>query len=120
MLYVKCISILSLKKRMALKANLNHFLDEEGNVLELTEQAKKVFNFLTKVVSSVSKNIKQALTDVDLKCHTRADEVSCEGNINARCIAMDMIEWHCDTCEASGTISNWQGSMWDKQERTIH
>ncbi|OUS26238.1 hypothetical protein A9Q98_11000 [Thalassotalea sp. 42_200_T64] len=105
---------------MALKANLRHFLDEEGNVLELTEQAKTVFKFLSKIVSSVSENIEQPLIDVDLKCNTRADELTCGGSIEARCIAFGIIEWHCDSCEASGTISNWQNSMWDKQERTIH
>lgn len=105
---------------MSLKVDLRHFFDNKGNVLELTEQAKTVFKFLTKIVSSVSKSIDQPLIDVDLKCNTRADELSCSGSIEARCIAIGMIEWHCDTCEASGTISYWQGSVWDKQERTIH
>lgn len=105
---------------MALKADLRHFLDEKGNELDLTEQANTVFKFLTQVVSSVSQNIEQPLIDVDLKCNTRSDEVSCEGDIEATCIAIDMIEWHCDTCEASGTISNWQGSQWDKEKRIIH
>ncbi len=107
-------------KSMALKADLRHFLDEEGHVLELTDQAETIFKFLIKIVSSVSKNIEMPLINVDLKCTTRADELSCEGSIEARCIAIGMIEWHCDTCEASGTISNWQGSLWDKQEHTIH
>jgi len=105
---------------MTLKVDLRHFIDEKGNVLTLTEQAKKVFQFITKIVTSVSENIEQPLIDVDLKCNTRADELSCEGSIDAKKIAFDMIEWHCDTCEASGTISNWQASIWDKQERIIH
>ncbi|ALO33497.1 hypothetical protein CMT41_01260 [Colwellia sp. MT41] len=105
---------------MALKANLRDFLDEEGNVLELTEQAKTVFKFLTKIVSSISENIEQPLIDVDLQCNSRADELFCLGGIAATGIALGLIEWHCDTCEASGTISHWQGSLWDRQERTIH
>ncbi|GAW96871.1 MULTISPECIES: hypothetical protein [Colwellia] len=105
---------------MALKANLRDFLDEEGNVLELTEQAKTVFKFLTKIVSSISENIEQPLIDVDLQCNSRADELFCLGGIAATGISLGLIEWHCDTCEASGTISHWQGSLWDKQERTIH
>ena len=105
---------------MALKADLRHFLDEEGNELELTEQAKIIFKFLTKIVSSVSENIEQPFIDVDLKCNARADGLSCEGDIKATSIEIGMIEWHCDTCEASGTISNWKGSMWDNQKRTIH
>ncbi len=105
---------------MTLKVDLRHFLDEEGNALALTEQANTVFKFLIKIVSSVSQNIEQPLIDVDLKCNTRADELSCQGSIEATSIEIGMIEWHCDTCEASGTISNWQGSKWDKQKRTIH
>jgi hypothetical protein len=105
---------------MALKVDLRHFLDEEGGVLALTEQAKTVFKFITKIVSSVSDNIEQPLINVDLKCNTRADELSCEGSIEATAIAITIIEWHCDTCEASGTISNWQASMWDKQKPTLH
>lgn len=105
---------------MALKADLRQFLDDEGNVAELTEQAKTVFKFLIKIVSSVSENVEQRQIDVDLQCKTRANEVSCRGSIEASCIEVGNIEWHCDTCEASGTISNWQGSMWDKQQRIIH
>jgi len=71
-------------------------------------------------VSSVSENIEQPLIDVDLKCNTRAGGLSCVGSIEAECIAIGMIEWNCDRCEASGTISNWQASIWDKQARTIH
>jgi phage host-nuclease inhibitor protein Gam len=105
---------------MALKADLRDFFDDEGNELALTKQAKRVFKFLTKIVSSVSENIEQLIIDVDLRCNSRADELSCEGSIEATCISTGMIEWHCDTCEASGTISNWQGSLCDKQKRTIH
>jgi phage host-nuclease inhibitor protein Gam len=105
---------------MALKADLRQFLDDEGNVAELTDQAKTVLRFLTKIVLSVSENIEQRLIDVDLQCKTRADEVSCSGSIEASCFEVGNIEWHCDTCEASGTISNWQGSVWDKQKRILH
>ena len=105
---------------MVLKANLRQFLDENGNVLALTEQAKTVFNFLSHIVSSVSEDIEKPLIEVDLKCSARGDDLSCEGGIEATCIAIDMIEWHCDSCEASGTISHWQGSLWDNQKRTLH
>ena len=44
---------------MALKADLKQFLDENGNELALTEQAKTVFKFLTKIVLSVSENIEK-------------------------------------------------------------
>lgn len=105
---------------MALKVNLKQFLNEEGEVAELTDQAKVIFNFLSKIVLSVSQNIEQPLTFVDLKCNTRAEGLICEGSIEASSINNHMIDWHCDSCEVSGTISNWQGSLWDKQKRVIH
>jgi hypothetical protein len=115
---------------MTLKVDFRRFLDEEGNVLALTEQANTVFQFLSKIVSSVSQrslshetvspNREPALIDVDLKCNSRSDALSCPGDIEASSITIGIIEWHCDTCKAAGTISNWQASKWDKQKRTMH
>lgn len=105
---------------MILKVDFKQFLDEKGDLLVLTEQATRVFTFLSKIVLSVSENIEQPLIEVDLNCNSRGTELSCDGSIEASCIALNKIEWHCDTCEASGTISNWKGSMWDMQQRTIH
>jgi hypothetical protein len=109
-----------IEKRMVLKVDLRQFLDDEGKKVSLTEQAVMVFNFLIKIVLSVSNNIEQRLIYIDLECNTRAEQLSCEGSIEASCTAIDMIEWHCDTCQASGSISHWQGSLWDKQKRIIH
>jgi hypothetical protein len=105
---------------MILKVDFKQFLDEKGDLLVLTEQATRVFTFLSKIVLSVSENIEQPLIEVDLNCNSRGTELSCDGSIEATCIALNKIEWHCDTCEASGTISNWKGSLWDMQKRTIH
>jgi hypothetical protein len=105
---------------MTLKADLKDFLDEDGNILTLTEQAKTILKFLSKIVSATSQNIGQQLIHLDLKCNTRASGLSCKGNIEAKSCDKVTIEWQCDTCQASGTISNWQGSIWDKQKPTIH
>ncbi|ASP48960.1 hypothetical protein [Cognaticolwellia beringensis] len=105
---------------MTLRTNFRHFLDEEGKVLALTEQAKIVFKFLSKIVLSVSENIEHPLIQLDVKCNTRATALTCEGSIEATCSAFDTIDWHCDSCEASGTISNWYGSQWDRQARILH
>ncbi|MBA6328302.1 hypothetical protein H4J46_10185 [Colwellia sp. MB02u-6] len=110
---------------MVLKTDLRHFLDEEGKLLTLTEQAKTVFEFLSKIVSSISECIAQPIVDIDLvavnlKCNTRAEQINCQGDIEASCINIGLIEWHCDSCKAAGTISNWQGSLWDKQQHIMH
>jgi len=64
---------------MILKVDFKQFLDEKGDLLALTKQAKRVFKFLAKIVLSVSKNIEQPLIEVDLDCNTRGTELSCEG-----------------------------------------
>ncbi len=112
---------------MALKVDFRRFLDEEGKVLTLTKQAKTVFEFLAKIVLSVSQqstgpNIEQLFIEIDLKCSSRADELYCIGNIEASYSSdnISIIEWHCNTCEAAGTVTNWQVSQWDKHKRTMH
>ena len=105
---------------MPLKVDFRIFLDDIGNVTDLTKQAKTVFNFLSQILLSVSADINQPITHIDLKCSTRSDELTCEGFIDGTFTESGKIEWNCDTCEASGNISNWQGSTWDKQKRIIH
>jgi len=110
---------------MALKVDLRIFLDEKGKVLTLTEQANKVFTFLSKIVLSVSghpttPSKTEKFIGIDLPCKSRADELYCTGSIEAVCHATSIINWHCDTCKAQGSISHWQGSIWDKQKRILH
>ena len=105
---------------MTLKANFSHFLDEGGKVLSLTEQASTVFTFLKKIVSAVTLDIEQPIIEIDLQCCTRASGLTCKGSIDASCKDLTIIHWHCDNCEASGTIANWQGCKWDNRKPTIH
>ena len=109
---------------MALNVDLRDFLDEQGNVVELTELAERVFTFVIKIVSAISASSATHGThsnvEVNLQCNTRAPQLSCDGRIEAKCNTSDVIEWHCDTCTASGTISHWKTSLWDKQKRVLH
>jgi len=112
-------------ENMTLKVDLRQFLDEKGNLLLLTEQASTVFKFLSEIVLSVSQEsgvhtIEQPFNSVNLRCSTRGFALSCLGDIEARTSSSGTIEWHCDTCEAAGTILNWQGSLWDMQKSTLH
>lgn len=107
---------------MALNVDLRTFLDEQGHVVELTEQAEMVFLFLVSIISAVSKKHLDVdeLMPVDLACNTRAHHLSCSGNIEAGGSKNGTIEWQCDTCEAAGIISHWQATNWDKQRRVFH
>lgn len=105
---------------MALITDFSVFFDEQGNVVELTEQAKPIFKFIKEIVATVSADINAGLINTDLKCNSRAKGVSCEGHIDATHTDIGFIRWQCDTCEASGKISHWQGNMFDNQKRVLH
>lgn len=105
---------------MTLKANFSQFFDEKGKELTLTEQASTVFTFLKKIVSAVTLEIEQPVIEVDLQCKTRACGLACDGSIDAYCHDKTIIHWHCDICQATGTITKWQGSLWDNRKPTIH
>jgi hypothetical protein len=105
---------------MSLEVDFSRFLSVDGNVLELTEQASTVFRFLTMIISSASQNIEEPIICIDLQCNTRAIGLACSGYIEATSNTYGIIEWYCNICEASGNISNWQGTTWDKQPHTIH
>ncbi|MCP4991030.1 MAG: hypothetical protein GY928_34770 [Colwellia sp.] len=71
---------------MALHVDLRDFLDDEGKIVTLTQQAQTIFKFITKIILTVSKECspiknEQAAIDVDLKCNTRANSISCTGHI---------------------------------------
>ncbi len=105
---------------MSLITDFSIFFDDAGNLVELTEQAKPILKFLKTIVATVSADIDKPIVNVDLKCSSRADGLLCEGYIDGSHVEHGFIEWHCDTCEVFGRISNWQGSMYDKQKRMLH
>ncbi len=105
---------------MALIANLRHFLDEDGSIPELPDAAMKLVGFLTRIVSTVSKEAEEPIVDVDIKCCERSNELSCDGYIEAWVSDNMDIQWCCNTCDENGVISNWHGSQWDHHDKTVH
>jgi hypothetical protein len=105
---------------MTLKVDFRIFIDDKGNVTNLTDQANTVFKFLAKIVLSVSADISTPIINVDLQCNTRSNELLCDGSIDATLDQTGIILWSCDACEANGEISYWQGTWWDKQKRMLH
>jgi len=61
---------------MALKTDLQHFLDDKGQVVELTVQAKMIVNMMTKFVMMVCNSFKKPLANVDAKCRVRDKKIN--------------------------------------------
>ena len=87
--------------------DLTHFLDEKGAIAHLPTPARRLAEFLGRVVAAAS-----APAAIDA-----AGECCCnkcrKGIVIAQIAPDDAIEWFCERCGQEGRISNWRRSFWD-------
>jgi hypothetical protein len=97
--------------------NMQHFLDENGNIPEsMPYEAKALASFQALVVDAATQN---GLTDLTILTDLRCFEKGCEGKIMIEGVLSDnRIQWHCDEyeCEMGGIISDWQGTKFDNMK----
>lgn len=88
--------------------DLNHFLDEKGVIAPMPAPARRLAEFLGRVVAAAS-----APAAID---ETGSGECRCnrykKGSVIAEIAPDDAIEWFCESCGYDGRISNWQRSFW--------
>ena len=106
---------------MVLITNIRHFLNENGEVPELNPEAMALFKFLTAVIETASAAYDQPLSFADINCRTVNDGEACDGDIE---VWIDpeshIIGWECLECGAEGTISDWEGTQWDRRDYVRH
>ncbi|MBE7522018.1 MAG: hypothetical protein HS109_06495 [Burkholderiales bacterium] len=87
--------------------DLTHFLDEKGAIAPMPAPARRLAEFLGRVVAAASA---PATMDEAGECHCN----KCRKGIVVTEIASDdAIEWFCERCGHEGRISNWRRSFWD-------
>jgi hypothetical protein len=98
-----------------LTANMRHFLDDDGSLPDLPEPALALAFHLGAIVGWVSRSPSMDLQFTNVPCRRRPSRRRCLGEIQA-CLDPNTgtIEWTCPFCADSGTISGWQGTLWDK------
>jgi hypothetical protein len=88
--------------------DLTHFLDEKGAIGPKSAPARKLAEFLGRVVAAAS--APRAAEDsgaAQCRCN------KCKGMATAVIAPDDAIEWLCPSCGHEGRISNWRRSFWD-------
>ncbi len=88
--------------------DLTHFLDEKGTIGPKSGPARKLAEFLGRVVAAASS--RRAVEDfgaAQCRCN------KCKGMATAVIAPDDAIEWLCRDCGHEGRISNWRRSFWD-------
>lgn len=106
---------------MALIANIQHFLSESGEVPELNPESIELLKFLTAIIESASIAYERPVSFASVNCRTITDGKTCDGEIE---VWVDpdshIIGWECLECAEEGTISNWEGTQWDKRDYVRH
>lgn len=93
--------------------DLTHFLDEKGAIGPKAGQARRMAEFLTRVVAAAS--VVEGDDDAPMppcKC------LKCKGMVVAIVGSDDAIEWWCPQCGREGHISHWRGSFWDLSQQS--
>ena len=89
--------------------DLTHFLDEKGAIAAMPAPARRLAEFLGRVVATAS--APAALDDA------RSTECRCnkckKDSVIAEIAPDDAIEWLCENCGHEGRIANWRQSFWD-------
>lgn len=106
---------------MAIITNLRHFLDEDDEIPELPPEAQELFSFLTGIVEAATLAFRAPVTFANVQCRTVTDDTPCDGDIE---VWMDhddnYIGWECLECGEEGSISDWEGTPWDRRDFVVH
>jgi hypothetical protein len=89
--------------------DLTHFLDEKGAIGPKSGPARRLAEFLGRVVAAASA---PSVIGGDGIGECRCNKCK-KGFVIAEIAPDDAIEWFCENCGHEGRISNWRRSFWD-------
>lgn len=95
---------------------LRHYLNEDDSVPDLPGPAMNVLLFLGSIVGWVSRIPAQDFESTNVPCRRNSGRKRCRGEIVARQLEDNGIQWECPVCGDAGVVSNWEGTKWDKTE----
>ena len=88
--------------------DLTHFLDEKGAIGPKSGPARRLAEFLGRVVAAASApRAAEGSGAAQCRCN------KCKGMVTAVIAPDDAIEWLCPSCRHEGRIANWRRSFWD-------
>ena len=92
--------------------DLQHFLDDTGELAEMPTEARQLASFLVLIVDAITPEAPAFFVETQLRCRTK----QCSGEILARLDpAKEEIQWHCTHRDHHGIIRNWRGTKWDRR-----
>lgn len=94
--------------------DLNHFLNEDGDIISEPIPAKIFAEYFTAIVLLASFPESEYPPEYIVRCRRRPNRKPCnEGIVSFIVPESDEIFWICPKCNDRGSITNWRNSMWD-------
>jgi hypothetical protein len=94
--------------------DLTHFLTDAGELGPKSGPARKLAEYLTKIVVDATTESWEP-RKVPVSCRRRPRRKPCVGVIGTDIDPdTEAIMWWCPVCKDKGTITNWQGSRWNR------
>jgi hypothetical protein len=95
-------------------SNMQHFLDDKGNIpKQMPKEARELASFFALVIDATTKKSPFTLSEIELRCF----EKGCLGIIKSEVLKeTNEIHWVCSKCPNEGRISNWKLTKWDNRQ----
>jgi hypothetical protein len=101
--------------------NIQHFLDDNGEVPDLPPEAQELLSFLAAVVQAATITYGQPMTLLEDLGHPVIGGTSCTGNLEVWVYAeSNEIGWECLECGEEGIVTDWEGTAWDRRNYVRH
>ena len=81
-----------------------HFLDEKGAIGPKDGPGRKMAEFFGDVIAHATVSAPQEHIAHCFKC---------SGKVDSAVVRLVDIDWACSEGDATGRVSNWQGTLWD-------
>lgn len=95
-------------------SDLRHFLDKDGAIAPKAGPAKRMADYLTRIVMDATTSLHSVSIDAVVRCRRRPGRRPCPGEIETDIDSeTSQIVWWCPACGDNGYIRNWKGSLWD-------
>ena len=106
---------------MAMITNIEHFLDEKGQVPDMPLEAQELLRFPAAIIETASLGYDRPIILSDIPCRKTVGGTPCPGEIEVWVYAENnQIGWECLECGEEGIITHWEGTPWDKRNYTRH
>ncbi len=96
--------------------NIQHFLNEEGEIGDLPRPALNLANHFTSIIEEVTcSNNEYEPQTTKINCRRRPKRKKCAGNIVAYINKEnpDQIIWYCPVCDDNGVITGWESTIYN-------